>query len=946
MTKSQTELGWLAPQPPADEMLAQRGRERAVEMCNKAGVELPERQYSLYAASLAAAPHLAQLVEKCPADRLRRMLEGDHEAVADAASAQLAGLLDERPDETRLMAALRQFRGQTSLNAAFGELTGQLSIEASWGLLTRAAEQGLQTAVSWLLAEAIAKNQLAEARGFVVLGLGKLGAAELNYSSDIDLICLHDPAAAGPADFFVKLTRQLVHLLSKQTGDGFGWRVDLRLRPDPGATMVSLPVEAAIGYYESLARSWERAAFIRARPLAGDIGLGAQFLTQISPFVWRKSLDFTVLEDLQGWLRHLPVPEQFHGFDVKLGAWGIRHAELLTHILQMLGGGANRVLRCHNTLDALTRLEAAGQLQPGQAEQLASCYRDWRRLEHRLQYQRDAHSHSLPRNEEEFGQFARFCGQPDANALRQLLTSLQKRTEQAARHGLLDKMLARHDGRAEQTEQLPAEPEARQVWLTGLGYQRPEAMLAIIDSWLGGRIPATRGERARAYLSGLLPQLMQEIAAAADPDAAFAAFADIIAGQSAGAQIFALLTHNPQLAGLICDILIRAPRLTDRLRRHPELMDRLLDADFFAQLPEASQLADRLASGANTGAIETALDRLRDLVRQQRFQAELHLLRGLSSMAEIEACFTCLAEQSVAIVLQLAETDMRRTHGHIDGRFAVIGLGRLGAGTMTAVSDLDLVCIYDGPAEAESHGSRPLGLGAFHMRLTQRLINWLSVTTAAGALYEVDMRLRPDGQSGPLACSWQRLQDYFDEQAWPWEKLALRRGRVIAGDTSLAQEVTSWLTHQRDQLPPLPELAADITRMRGRLADSQPAFWQMKQQPGGLLDGEFLDGLLAAEAQQEHGEKTGKPALDWQANLARQQFLQHWLRIGLTERPSAADNPLVGLPDLLAEAMASALGLPDSGALVSLLQTDRAALADLLETRLASHSGHQAADST
>ena len=944
MTQSPAELGWLAPQLPADEELARRGRERADALCEKAGLALAENRHSLYAAVLALAPHLAQLAEKCPPDQLRRMLEGDHGGAADAASAQLADLLDERPDEMRLMAGLRQFRGQTSLNAAFGELTGQISIEASWALLTRAAEQGLQSAVSWLLAEAVAKNQLTEARGFVVLGLGKLGAAELNYSSDIDLICLHDPDAAPQADFFVKLTRQLVQLLSKQTADGFGWRVDLRLRPDPGATMVSLPVEAAIGYYESLARSWERAAFIRARPLAGDRDMGEQFLTQISPFVWRKSLDFTVLEDLQGWLRHLPVPDQFHGFDVKLGAWGIRHAELLTHILQMLGGGANRALRSHNTLTALTRLEEAGQLQPGQADQLAGCYRDWRRLEHRLQYQRDAHSHSLPRNEEEFGQFARFCGQPDAAALRQLLVCLQKRTEQAARHDLLDRMLARHDGRSEQTDQLPAEPEARQVWLTGLGYQRPDAMLAIIEAWLGGRIPATRGERARAYLSGLLPQLMQEIAAAADPDAAFAAFADIIAGQSAGAQIFALLTHNPQLAGLICDILIRAPRLTDRLRRHPELMDRLLDADFFAQLPEAGQLANRLASGTNTGAVETALDRLRDLVRQQRFQAELHLLRGLSTMAEIEACFTCLAEQSVAIVLRLAEMDMQRAHGRIDARFVVIGLGRLGSGTMTAVSDLDLVCIYDGAEEAESSGSRPLGLGAFHMRLTQRLINWLSVTTAAGALYEVDMRLRPDGKSGPLACSWQRLQDYFDKQAWPWEKLALRRGRVIAGDGGLAEEVTSWLADQKGRLPALPELAADIAGMRAKLADSQPGFWQMKQQPGGLLDAEFLDGLLAAEEQQKPARKSRQPAPDWQANLARQQLLQHWLRIGLAERPSARADPLAGLPELLSAAMASALGLPDSGALVSQLQADRAALADLLEKRLAGHITGQAGE--
>lgn len=944
MINSPAELGWLAPQLPADEQLARRGRERVDALCQRAGFDLPESQYNLYAASLAPAPHLAQLAEKCPADQLRRILEGDHAAVADAAAAQLASRLDEKPDEIQLMAALRQFRGQASLNAAFGELTGQISIEASWAFLTRAAEQGLQTAVSWLLAEATAKNQLAEARGFVVLGLGKLGAAELNYSSDIDLICLHDPAAAPQADFFVKLTRRLVQLLSKQTGDGFGWRVDLRLRPDPGATMVSLPVEAAIGYYESLARSWERAAFIRARPLAGDLAMGEQFLTQISPFVWRKSLDFTVLEDLQGWLRHLPVPDQFHGFDVKLGAWGIRHAELLTHILQMLGGGANRALRSYNTLTALTRLEEAGQLQPGQADQLASCYRDWRRLEHRLQYQRDAHTHNLPRNEEDFDQFARFCGQPDAEALRQLLTSLQQRTEQAARHGLLDKMLARHDGRADQTDQLPAEPEARQVWLTGLGYQRPQDMLAIIEAWMGGRIPATRGERARAYLSSLLPRLMQEIAAAADPDAAFAAFADIIAGQSAGAQIFALLTHNPQLTGLICDILIRAPRLTALLRRHPELMDRLLDADFFTQLPAADQLADRLASGTNTGAVETALDRLRDLVRQQRFQAELHLLRGLSSMAEIEACFSCLAEQSVAIVLRLAETDMQRAHGCIDGRFAVIGLGRLGAGTMTAISDLDLVCLYDGPEEAESSGERPLGLGAFHMRLTQRLINWLSVTTAAGALYEVDMRLRPDGKAGPLACSWQRLQDYFETQAWSWEKLALRRGRVIAGDASLAEEVSSWLAGQRARLPALPELAADIAGMRRKLAASQPGFWQMKQQPGGLLDGEFLDGLLAAEAQQKTGKKTRKPALDWQANLARQQLLQHWLRIGLAERPSVKGEPLAGLPDLLSEAMATALGLADTSKLVCQLQADRAELADLLETKLASHTSSQAAD--
>ncbi len=522
-----------------------------------AGQTTSAGQIDQLAAILAESPHLSRLANQF-ADDVPVLIAGHWQDILTACrqdwqTACLASLSD-----VRLLAEIRRFRNRAHLSIALSELLAVIDIQQSWELLSQIAEEALRGVVTSLM-----QGQVVEGCGWVIIGLGKLGAGELNYSSDIDLIALYDERAdrtANPAvsdkqaRHFTALTRRLSQLLSQQTKDGFGWRVDFRLRPDPAATPLCLTVSAAVSYYESIARTWERAAFIRARPIAGDVLAGRQFLEQISSFIWRHNLDYTVLDDLQIWLRHLPPAPDYLGFDVKLGAFGIRHIELLTHLLQLLGGGRHPKLRQNHTFRALDALTDEGWLEEEQVTEMKRCYRDWRVVEHRVQYLRDTQTHSLPRNPEEMSRFAAFTGHTGTTALRDWLRQLQERTEAACTHPLMEQLLKVHHETADRQDfklASPADRDANHRWLAEIGFSRPEDMINIIDGWMSGRISATRSERARHYLTQFLPAFLRRLGFASDPDAAFACFTDLIRNLPARAQIFALFVQYPQLADLV-----------------------------------------------------------------------------------------------------------------------------------------------------------------------------------------------------------------------------------------------------------------------------------------------------------------------------------------------------------------------------------------------------------
>ena len=807
------------------------------------------------AAILAESPHLSRLADQFT-DDVPALVAGHWEDILKACQQDWQAACLANQSEPQFLTEIRRFRNRAHLAIALSELLAKIDIQQSWVLLTQIAEEALQGVVTSLL-----QGQAVEGCGWAIIGLGKLGARELNYSSDIDVIALYNERANRPADpaasdkqvrRFNTLTRRLSQLLSQQTKDGFGWRVDFRLRPDPAVTPLCLTVSAAVSYYESIARTWERAAFIRARPVAGDIQAGHQFLEQISSFIWRRNLDYTVLDDLQIWLRHLPPAPDYLGFDVKLGAFGIRHIELLTHLLQLLGGGRHPKLQQNQTFTALDALTDEGWLDPEQTAEMKHCYRDWRMLEHRVQYLRDTQTHSLPRNQEDMSRFAAFTGHSGAAALLDWIQQLQKRTEVACAHPLMERLLAVHHETADQQDfklASSADRDANHRWLEEIGFARPEDMIDIIDGWMSGRISATRSERARHYLTKFLPAFLRRLSDANDPDAAFACFTDLIRNLPAGAQIFALFVQYPQLADLVGSVLVKAPALTRQLGQRTGLFDLLLNTEFFTPFSsEPLRLPKVAEQTTEAGTAEHALNELCLWASEERFRVHVHLLQGLCSIEEASRRLSEIADNCICEITEMARLDMHRRYGHLpEERFAVIGLGRLGSQELTAVSDADLMFVYDSSSEIRSDGPQRLEAARYYNRLSQLIISWLSIQTAQGRLFDVDTRLRPDGQSGALAIHIERLSTYFANDAWPWEYCAFLKARPIYADEALSPALHKTLVNIRTNPPALPALVEDIQMMRKRL-DADPTTAQsLKKRSGGFLDAEFLWVLLVVQ---------------------------------------------------------------------------------------------------
>ena len=871
--------------PACDDQLHARWQEEAEAIIHHQSQQILAAQTQRLAGLWAASPHLAQLSKS--------YLEGDLALLDDQQDANLclsrifdvasADFTHQMPKEDEaMMRAVRIWRNRCHHAVALLEASGRLSLQDSLVWLSKTADIAVAQTVRYLMQQAVSKEKLpAPDKGWAILALGKLGADELNYSSDIDIICLHDGEAA-PASVFIDLTRRLVRILSAQTADGMGWRVDLRLRPDPGSTAISLSWQSALSYYESVARSWERAVFIRARPLAGDIALASHFLEQLQPFIWRRTLDYTILDDLQSWLRHLPASTDYLGFDIKHGAYGIRHIELLCQILQLLHGGHKAELRQRNTLDAYQALAKAKLLTQEKADLLSALYLRWRALEHRLQYQRNAQIHQLPRSEDDFTQFARLAGMTDGDQLRGWLRDMQEATKRASQDTILDDLVMRKQNTA-----LPPEFEALTYHLEQLGYGQPVQMAETISNWRSGQIPATRGERARGYLEKLLPAFLNQIAQSESADAGFTALAQLIEGQPAAAQFFATLAQHEDLAGLLCELLTMAPRLTAQLRQYPGLIDSLIEPEFFSKLPDKSSIAlgfAQIKAGLkDDDQIEESLDAIRLYARSLQFRADVHLLQHISTLDDIAALRSDLADFCLTEILRLAHQDMIRRHGHLSGDFGVIALGRLGSREMRSQSDLDLIFIYDAPADQQSDASedaqRPLWTSSYFIRLAQRLVSWISVPTAQGRLYEVDARLRPDGQSGPLAVSRERLTSYYQHEAWDWEWLAMRQARLIcglgAGVTKLADDIARIQQH----IPEPANYQHSISEMRTRLrthhtSEDSASLKQLKFMPGGDLDIQFAQSLLDIAPQ-----KSAEIGLfsDWLAtHKAQLTALGHW----------------------------------------------------------------------
>ena len=839
------------------------------------------------AAMLAHSPHLQRLARAHPTI-IAPILAGSGDAVIEAAIAEAgvaAGTLD---DEPPMKSTIRRLRGHSALAVALSDMTGSASVTTQMTWLSRAAEAALRVAVTYLFRQAERRGQLEDTGfldhpelagcGWTVLALGKLGAGELNYSSDIDLILLQDPIdnplamPEASQTFYVEMTRALVRLLSEVTPDGIGWRVDLRLRPDPGATAVSIQREAALGYYESIARTWERAAFIRAQPVAGDIAMGQRFLDEIQPFIWRRTLDYTVMDDMKIMLQQPMAATGWEGFNLKTGPNGIRSIEFLAHVLQLVGGGRSAGLRQGSTLPALAALTGEGWISEEQRDQLGSLYLELRRAEHRLQMMADAQTHALPRSMEAIGEVARFMGHDSEDLFLAALKIVLARVELHTRHRLFSDSAAHekshhdksdHDSSTDDsakgainTPPSLQDEERLTAWLEAHGFERPTDISATLSGWLAGRIAATRGERARTLLARIMPDMLSHLATAADADAAFASFAGFVEGLPASVQIFSLLDHNRDLTRLLGDILVLSPRLAATLRRHPMLFDLVLFRNFFAALSDCDSFEAELREAITDLPVEAALEIITRMARERRFRAEVQGLGAVADEIMVGRALADTAEAVIRVVRDLAITDIRRRHGSIDGDIAVIAMGRLGTRALTATSDLDLVFVWDAPDGVQSTGREPvdqgstdwgtgagsLGATAYFTRLAQTMASWLGGATGEGELYSIDTRLRPDGEKGSFAPSLARLADYYRGEAWLWERLALAKARLVTPRSGFATALEAVITDSLSQPVPSSDMVAALYDMRGRLRagyGDAPA-WQVRRRSGGIAELDLL----------------------------------------------------------------------------------------------------------
>ncbi|MGY6633545.1 MAG: [protein-PII] uridylyltransferase family protein [Alkalilacustris sp.] len=813
------------------------------------------------------SPFLRELTVR-HADWLGAALSQPPETALDAALAAADAPLPE------LGRALRLAKARVALLVALADLGGVWSLNEVTAALTRLADHAVTLGLRALVAEEIRRGRIpgagpddaATAAGMVVFAMGKMGARELNYSSDIDLICLFDDDRFdGPGDqmearaAFIRVTRKLTALIADRTADGYVFRTDLRLRPDASVMPVCLSMEAAERYYETFGRTWERAAWIKARPCAGDLEAGERYLRRMAPFVWRRHLDFAAIQDAHDMRLRIRSHKglvsgdggiTLEGHDIKLGAGGIREIEFFTQTRQLIAGGRDPALRDRATRPALAMLAQKGWVPNEVTERLSGAYVAHREVEHRLQMIADAQTQKLPSRAEEFDRLARFQGEADTGAWRRAL---------AERLGAV----------AELTEGFFAP--------SSIGIRQDPELDAttrdLVARWEG--YPALRSDRGAAIFRRLRPEILARLLGSDDPETALARFDGFLAGLPAGVQLFSLFEANPQLIDLVVDVCATAPRLAQYLARNAVVFDAVIGGDFFAPWPDRAALAAALAQRlATVGDYERKLDAARAWAREWHFRVGVHHLRGLIDAFEAGSQYAALAEACVAALWSPVSEEFARRHGPAPGRGAVVlGMGSLGAGRLNAASDLDLIVIYDADGAETSAGHRPLDVKTYFARLTKALVTALAAPMAEGRLYEVDMRLRPSGRQGPVATALAAFRDYQARDAWTWEHLALTRARAVAGSAELAAEVEAF---RRRLLPEKGGGAAvlrDLSDMRRRLAEARPprSPWDARLGPGRLQEIELVAQMAALraghpsrrpEAQLAAGMRAGWPSRD------------------------------------------------------------------------------------
>ncbi|WP_421760566.1 bifunctional [glutamine synthetase] adenylyltransferase/[glutamine synthetase]-adenylyl-L-tyrosine phosphorylase [Devosia sp.] len=827
---------------------------------------------------LGSAPYLAELVRKhadwfaaadkiAPDVALKLALEQVREAGRSASS------------EAELVPLLRTAKGRIALLAAVSETSGKWTTAQSTAALSDLADAALEAGLDLLMRLAAAKGQIeaasasAATSGLAIFALGKHGGRELNYSSDIDIVAFFDPRLVEMQDrgeatkIFSRIVQRLAALMQDRAGDEYVFRTDLRLRPDPGATPVALSVDAALAYYESRGQNWERAAWIKARPCAGDMRVGEAFITELAPYIWRKHLDFATIADIQAMKRQINISKnvgdiRVAGHNVKLGLGGIREIEFFTQTQQLIAGGRDRSLRVRPTAAALKALADANWISKKAAADLTRTYWWLRAVENRLQMLRDAQTHVMPEAPDEIAVIARLMDQPDLPAF------------EKAYRAALNLVVGYYSDLFAGGESLAAgegslvftgsddDPETLET-LSRIGFKEPSRAIETVKKWHYGSYAATRAAAARAHLTELLPALLETISEAGNPDDALFRFDQFLSRLPSGVQLFALLRNHANLRSLLVALMASAPRMAEQVIHRAHVMDGLIDPAFADEVRRGLVLRTKIETFLGDARdYQETIDRARIIGQEQIFLISAGLLAGVVDAQRAGMQFTTLAETLLRRLFASVRYEFAKRHGRIPGaRVALLAFGKLASHEMTARSDLDFVILYETDETEESDGERPLAASQYFARLTQRLIAAVSAPTSEGVLYETDMRLRPSGNAGPLAASLNAFVQYQRDSAWTWEHLALSRARVAIADAGFGEKIESTIEDVFARPRDVKKTIDDVLAMRALMAKERPPrhAFDLKLASGGLVDLEFIAQsaqLVAREAIAAHQADT------------------------------------------------------------------------------------------
>ncbi|RAK58760.1 glutamine-synthetase adenylyltransferase [Phenylobacterium hankyongense] len=885
-----------------------------------------EKAWPALAPMFAASPYLAGLARRDP-PRLTTLLSSEPDARLQDLLARTAAVA--QGETAAAEGDLRRLKGELHLLTALCDLGGVWDLDAVTGALTRFADAAVASALTIAARGELEAGRLTSlgdgaegpVPGWFCIAMGKQGAYELNYSSDIDVSVFFDPDRLRLADgvepqaFAVRLTHRVADLMQARTGDGYVFRMDLRLRPDPSSTPPAVPVAAALEYYESVGQNWERAAFIKARACAGDLAAAGEFLGELAPFVWRKHLDFAAIADIHSIKRQIhahKVDERVSakGVDLKLGRGGIREIEFYVQTQQLISGGRNPSLRSRRTLDALQALVETGHVAPETAAELREAYAMLRAVEHRIQMLADEQTHRLPESDPDRRRIAALAGYDRLRSFDAAITRTLKTVN--ARYGELfpeEEPLSSRFGSLVFTG-VDDDPETLAT-LARMGFSNPPRVSQTIRNWHHGHIPATRTERGRELFTRLAPRLLDAAQASGAPDVAFNRFSDFFSRLSSGVQLQSLFLAQPKMFELVVEVMAFAPRLATTLARRPAAIDAMLDTAFFQTIDIAEDRSVMEGAVARADGFEAAMDAVRRVQREQAFRVGVQVMSGSATAETAGKAFAELADLCIQILGPASLAETVRLGGDFPGEVAVVALGKCGSREMSATSDLDLMTLYRAEEPAGASSLKGWDAATFYGRFTQRLIAALSSQTAEGGLYEVDMQLRPSGTKGPVAVSFGAFDRYYMGEAETWELLALTRARIVwASSDAFAgaaqHAIGQALRRPRDRA----RTGADVREMRQLLEQERPpkGDWDLKLSPGGLVDVEFAAQFLQlvhadaggplrpntaeALAAFREAQLAPQPALEALEDAWRlQQNLTQLLKVALEDQADPAAEP-------------------------------------------------------